>query len=819
MKAFPRQAMKWIPWGMMILMVLVWGQAQAAEVIQVTRVSSPAGVVLELSEAVPSKVVKIDAHELLIALKGTSILPKALEGMGSGSPRVVVRRQTSALTTLLVQTDTPILTMTHRWEGRRLMISLQLKAVRHRKMARGKKRGGEVLTPERVLGHAPAAVVSPKDETHLVARAGFTGSLDDLLLEVKSSLCREEDGMDRILTLIRNGAFHRAETEVVKSLKLPGLSRGCAEGLMILQIFSAFREAVLRHETEGLVALPTRINAFISQFPDSSYLPYALAMLGNTYMDLNDYGMAEGYYRVVLEDHIGFAAAPDTAFRLGTLLRQTGRAVEALPLLTKVASLGEALSFAAAVKKERALTLYDLGSFAPSQALFEALIGMDQEAVWRDPDLLLYGGQAALRAGDRKAARGHLVQFANLFPEDERAGMALESVGESWLDDGQPERGRAFFKLVIERYRKGEGYITALVRLAEQLPDRQEKVDLYTRVIDTFEEHPLARLSMLRLAALHDEVGEYEASVALVKKLLDMGAGGLRAEAYARLTQAVLGHFRVLVSQGKNMDLITFFETERRLIHKLENPDIFLMAGEAYISAHLYGSAAEELERAIVLSIKRLKWSGRDRLAGLYFQLGQALDEGGRKKEAQAVFTRFLEHYAETPGEGEAAFRLGRIFFHGGEMGQAETLFKKSLALGGGARPRVWLSRCREEQGDLAAAIPWLDEAIDLLESESPRPKADLYSAYRRLGDFSMKLGLYTAAVDAFAGAEACAGEEVSPEELRFLRADALAQGEEGKKALVLYRSVAASEDTFWSGMATERIRSMELSERLGGSR
>jgi len=820
MTAFPKRQGGWIPWAIAALVLLAWGQARAAEVTRVKISLSPARVVLELSEPVPSKVVKIDDHELMIALKDTVVSDRMLPKGGASAQGigVEVRRRASSVTTLLVRTAQPIVTMEYGWKGPRLVISLVLKKTVRRKVPRSVKRPAEVLTPERVLGQVPAQDMSLVNETHLVVREGFAGSVDDLLLEVKSTLCRDGDGMDRILILMRSGAYRRAEQEAAKSLKLSGIPRGCAEALEILQVLSAFRMAESSRDREGLVALPARINAFISRFPDSPYLPYAFSMLGSTYVALDDYGMAEGYYRVVLEDHTGFTAAPGTAFRLGKLLRRTGRAVEALPMLETVAALGESLAFAGEARKEKALALYDVGDFVRSQGLFEVLMAESEEAVWRDPDLLFYGGQAALRAGNRVAARRYLVQFANLFPDAEGADMALESVGESWLDDGRPKRAEAFFRLVIERYTQGDGYVTALVRLAEQLQDREEKEALYTRVIDNFQEHPLARLSMLRMAALHDEAGEHEASVAMVKQLIDVGAGGLRAEAYARLEQAVLGHFKVMMDDGRYVDLITFFEKERRFLHKLENPDIFLMAGEAFTTAHLYGSAAKELERAIILSMKRLKWSGADRLAGLYFQLGQALDEGGRDKEAQIIFTRYLERYPQAPGQREAALRLGRILFDAGELEQAETLFKKSLALGGGADVRVWLSRCREDQGDPAVAAVWLKEAIPLLESEAPTSAAPLYVAYRRLGDLYMKLGRYHAAVTAFAGAEKYAGEDVSGEELRFLRADALAKGGEGEKALVLYRAVAASEDEFWSGMATERIRSMELSKRLGGA-
>lgn len=87
MAVFQIHRVRWIPWAVAALVLLAWGQGLAAEVTRVVVTSAPARVVLELSETVPSKVVKIDNHELLIALKGTSVSEAMLPRSG-GLPSV-----------------------------------------------------------------------------------------------------------------------------------------------------------------------------------------------------------------------------------------------------------------------------------------------------------------------------------------------------------------------------------------------------------------------------------------------------------------------------------------------------------------------------------------------------------------------------------------------------------------------------------------------------------------------------------------------------------------------------------------------------------
>ena len=799
--------------AMLLLAMICGGRALAAEIRTVSLSNAPAEAVLTFTSPVPARVMKLDNHELLIALKGAELPQGLLNTIKAGELNITSGRQVPGVTTLLIHSRRPILTVDHAWRGSSLAITLTLKNQLRRIASNTVKQVAEVLPPSRVLGTPPEEEISAKGA--LVVRKGFTGTVDDLLLEVKSTLCSDVERVDRLMGLMNNGAWRRAETGLKEALDRPGLSRGCAEALETLLLLSLFREADLRQSHEELVELPGRFNDFISRFPDSVYLPHHLSMLGQIYDGLGDQGTAEGYYKLVLEDHAEFPGAAETLFKLGRLYRHRGRANEAVPILARVEKLGKRLSFAKEARKEYALALYDTGDFVLSQVLFETLIADGGESSWQDPDLLLYSGRSALRAGRRVVARKHFLSFINLFPDHDGAAMALESVGESWVDDGIPEKAIPFFRLVIERYPDTEGEVAASVRLAEQLQGREEKEALYQRVIDGFPEHPLARLSMLRLAALFDEAGEYEKSVTMVKQLLDAGAGGLRAEAYARMEMAVLGLFNEWVQAEDYVSLIAFHEKERRLLARLENPDIFLLSGKAFMEAHLYGSAAEELERAIVLSLKRVRWSGKDRLAGLYFKLGRALDEGGRKEEAKGILSRYLDQYENASGSGEASLRLGRLLFDEKETRKAEELFKQSLASGGGAMAHLWLSKCRQAVGDLASAATQLESAISLFEKEEPISQGPLFSALRRLGDVSVKLGRYTDAVMAYSRAENFAAEGSSLEELRFLQADALARGGEKRSALATYRKVAESEDEFWAGMATERLRAIELATRL----
>ena len=123
-----------------------------------------------------------------------------------------------------------------------------------------------------------------------------------------------------------------------------------------------------------------------------------------------------------------------------------------------------------------------------------------------------------------------------------------------------------------------------------------------------------------------------------------------------------------------------------------------LEAAQADLDAQKYREAAEELSAAIAI---------QPAIRGAYYQLGFALFELNRFKEAEKAFTKELDFQ---PPDPYSLYYLGRIRADEGAPRQAIAFFEKSLAAGE-------VLDCRERLASRYLAMGRVDEAIRFLQT------------------------------------------------------------------------------------------------------
>jgi tetratricopeptide (TPR) repeat protein len=146
-----------------------------------------------------------------------------------------------------------------------------------------------------------------------------------------------------------------------------------------------------------------------------------------------------------------------------------------------------------------------------------------------------------------------------------------------------------------------------------------------------------------------------------------------------------------------------------------------LQSAQADLDTQKYREAVEELRAAIAI---------QPEIRGAYYQLGFALFELNRFKEAEKAFTRELDFQ---PPDPYSLYYLGRIRADGGVPQQAIALFEKSLAAGE-------VLDCRERLASRYLAMGRVEEAIRFLQtSVKVRPEDgslhyQLARAYKQKG-------------------------------------------------------------------------------------
>lgn len=199
-----------------------------------------------------------------------------------------------------------------------------------------------------------------------------------------------------------------------------------------------------------------------------------------------------------------------------------------------------------------------------------------------------------------------------------------------------------------------------------------------------------------------------------------------------------------------------------------------LQQAQTYLDAQKYTEAAGELRAAISI---------QPQLRGAYYQLGFALFQLGRAREAEQAFSKELTFQ---PPDAYSLYYLGRIRLDAGRRREAIAFFEESLKAGEVLDTRQKLAACYLALGELGRAIPFLETSVRV-RPENGSLHYLLGRAYQRKGNHAAA----RAELDAAARWKAKARSDM--EFLMRLR-DAVAKGNQGDAAAVTEQLAGAQD-------------------------
>lgn len=649
----------------------------------------------------------------------------------------------------------------------------------------------------------------------------FDGSIDDLFLELRSDACDDETGeIKRALVLCKQKAWRPAYEIFNRFAEDESLQPGCLENMAILKAFCFFKELEenVARELDSMtaqeyLAAADAFQTFISYFPGSVYTPYALACLGKIYERLKDYAQAEGYFKIVLKVYYDYPGTPEVMFELGRIYGEKQETRLATAMLKKVVTQFPHGKFIGTAKFALGKALFNQNDFYNSIKTLEEVLQKWPRMIFEEPELLHYIGNAYYHTNQNEKARATLAKVYNLFPDLEGRDTILTRIGDTYVENKEMEKAISIFRLVVDKYPGTDGFVISSMRLAEFLESADEKKELYNMVIRDFPDNPLSRLALMRLAILAHKEGDYEESVATVKQLLATQPRALRTDAVNLLLSSSEEIFRKQLSGDEYTALLKRFETDRRLLNKSDNPELFLLVGLAYLKAHLYDTAVEQL-------MKSYKRTGKNkRPPELFHALGKAMKALGRNDEAYEMFKTYERYFKKKKDIGDVYFMMGEILLEKKKYEEAVGYLKKSLSESKTEKKKaailVSLSIGHKEMKKHNDAVTSLVRAINMLAGEPEDAYDTLALAHRNLGDNYMALQNWAKASDAYNMAIKFSGPETIPVELYFMLGESYEKGREFDAAEKAYNTVVENGDSFWSSMAKERLRGMKLNNRL----
>jgi tetratricopeptide (TPR) repeat protein len=822
--------------------------ALGADLTAIAVGTDPYTVSIVLTDASPYKVVQFDQTEILVAFKDTRA-PENLVPTGDGGPfirQVRIAQRQRDIVSLIIKTESDIGSLSARWIADRNVLQVSLapadvrprepKGKKVRKLSRTRADQPAVADSKTPMptpspdsdtlppappnvrsgeGTSPAPVIEEEIGFALGGRNfdnRYSGSTQDLFLELRSDACEELADVKRAVLLCNQGSWIRGFEIFNRYADDRNLSVGCLENVMIMRAFSFFK-GLGDGDTRGFFEAAGYFQDLLAYFPNSIYTPYALTGLGKIYGHLGDPIRAEGYFKVVLKQHVHYPGTPEVMFELGRIYLDRGESKMAVEMLRSVVTQFPHGTFIGQAKLQLGKALFQMNDFHGCVKVLAELADTRPRMIFETPDLLQYLGNAYYHTGQSEKARQALGRVYNLFPDLPGKDTLLTRIGDTLVENKQKEKAIAIFQRVVDMFPGTDGFVISSMRLAEFLESREDKEKMYNMVIDDFSDNPLARLALMRLALLQNEAGEYEKSVETVKRLLATQPRALKRDAVNLMQESSERIFQRLLEKDEYTELLSRFETDKRIFDEAENPNLFLLVGMAYLKAHLHDNAVDML-------LKAYKRTGeKKRPADLIYALSVAMDEAGRVDEALEMFNTYLKYFPDTPEVQDVYARMGNAYFEKKQYKDAVDRYKKALARGGErsvrARVLVHMSRCHTAMKDHATAVGALIQGINLLAGEPKESFDTLALAHRYLGENYMALEAWDKAADALAMSVKFSGTEDDTTEIHFMMGEAHQNNRNFDEAEKAYTIVVETGDSFWSSMAKERLRSMKLKVKL----
>ncbi len=822
-------------------------RAGAATLKAVTIGDDPGTVTVSLSEKVPFKVIRVDGKEVLIALKnvdrarmiskkgkpGSVIKDVAVEELPGGVIALVVTgtRRFDSVGSAWDKTGSKLVVqLKEKGKPQKAPTPVRVSPQKAKQVAPVSKPSQKPAKVATVAKSTPkpanvAAVAKQAPPVPMVEKPGkrdyvpvkravsvFQGDINDILIKAKSPGCRSRE-MERAVNFLKKGLWEEGG-DLLDSI-IGQADAPCLEPAYYLRAYAGLMEGGVDDSQKNLTGIRLFQDALVA-YPDSDLLPFALAGMGILQTRLKNPAAAEGFFTIIRDGHRDYPGIPQVIYHLGQIAEAKGYNEQALAYYKEVFEKLPDNSYVVDAGLGVGKILFKKRFYIDSLNTLSHLLKSNPEKTYDSPELLQSIGDANFELGRTAPARENLTRVVNLFPDINGKDMIMARIAETYAIEKNDKRAESIYRLVIDTYPGGEGYLNSSMGLAILLKDLEEKKKIYSMVKEDFPDHKLASVAMIRLAEIYEQEGEYAKCIEEIENLLATHPRGMRYEAVKLMQRAYEALFDKQLGEGRYPDVLERFEKEHVILERMESRKVYLTVGLAYLEARLHEQAFNQLIKAYKL-YKRKSRSGR-----LLFGLGVAMDETGRRDDALRILTGFAKRYPRSPNLVEASVRMGNILIAKKRFAKAVKTFDKAY---GATRDRLQKGAVMAQKSDVYKAQndwPQVSAMLSRAVKEFAMAPGDnfevLSSTYTRLGESYLEQKLYVKAADAFVLALKFGGGDGVRADIGFMLGDAYQKANVLKKARKAFEKIVALDDSIWSRLAKERLATLDLAEKVKNS-
>jgi tetratricopeptide (TPR) repeat protein len=608
--------------------------------------------------------------------------------------------------------------------------------------------------------------------------------------------------------------------------------RTSAPNIYVEKAYFLLAKSFDRLHTEELYSRFNEIRGYyeeaIYRYPDSLYTPDAYLSIGDLFLRSKIYTEALGYYNLVIEMDEYTRATVSAGLQKAKILSIRDKKKEALEIYRWVVQNYPGLPETIQAKVGMAAIMFELNQFNDSLSILVKLEKRPEYA-HEYPDILYYLGNIYFQLGSFSEARKHLFRFYNSCPEKQDSPLVLARIADAFREEGLKKEATLFYQIILKRYPQTEGALISMYRLAamqetgdltdteELLPKLNilgEKFDLPRKIyedviqnaIDKNESTPLLQFALLKLSILDQREEKYEDGLSRLKTLLKKyPRSNLKREIEHTFNEMLLSILQKNLRVKKYKHVLNIYQAEKKMIEKLNSPEIFIAVARASLELNLMDLGIEMFNKAA------LNMPDEKKPSDLIFYVGREYFNRGEFTKALSHMDLLIDKRPADSFTSDAWMQKGKIFYSNGEFKSALRMFANALKHCSipcrQTTIMIYNAKSLMHLGSTQDALQVLSDTVNLAKSCFD----GRMQLYEEIGELYLQLGEPQEALSVIENAHDLEINESSRARLKMQMARCYEILNQQELYLAIYTEVANLSDPFWSNVAREKIDSINF--------